>query len=207
MHFVEAGDAPLVGWREYRSQNLPPGDNGDRSADDSVVVDEDDAAQAESEGPLHAQRSTEAWGGSLRWATPAPMAAATARVRYRPFIRRTGVYWVEPFLPSTDWLNCRHAPYVVHPAGDVVALQLYQQYRGGTFYPLGEGRRFKLRAGAEAFVEQHNATGDALWRTLVFDAVRFTYLGPPGPLSAGAACADSVECDGELVCRDGLCAD
>lgn len=57
---------------------------------------------------------------------------------------------------DTDRLHSRRAPYVVHAAGEVVELQLYQQYKGGTFYPLGEGRRFKLIAGNAAFVEQHN---------------------------------------------------
>ena len=205
MRFVEAGDLPLRGARSYVSRNFPTCMRTDLSAKYSVVVDELDADFSLT-GAAPKQIKTAGWNGQFYYSNPSPTKEPTVSARYQPRIRLTGLYWVEAFVPNAWHVLNRRAPYRLVAPGGVQDFTLYQQYQGGIFLPLGGGQLIKLFAGGEAHVIQHNASGDAAWRLITFDAIRFSYIRPARGAAEAEPCTQTAACRGRLICLDGRCA-
>jgi murein DD-endopeptidase MepM/ murein hydrolase activator NlpD len=120
--------------------------------------------------------------------------------RWGPWISHTGLWEVDAFIPNTsDTLNRDVAYEVVFQGGRTVA-QVDQEASKGTWVSLTP-QPLKFQQGPRSYVGLSNASLDP--GTVVWDAVRYRYIGPQGGAGVGSSCSFSGDCSGNLVCGAG----
>ena len=170
-----------------------------------IVVDDQDPGFAFTTGTA-ADANTSSGGYDGGYYVQGPMAMPTVGPligRWTPDIPTTGLYTVEVHVPGG--LGETEASFDIAFQGGHAPVEF--DFTDGTeWQPLFADQPFKFRQGEFNYVQLNNIAPGSANETVAWDAVRFTWAGSPNAGQVGQGCNWSGDCDGELVCLDGACA-
>jgi hypothetical protein len=126
--------------------------------------------------------------------------------RWQPDVPITGLYQIDAYIPLSWNAMAEAAPYDIAFQGGHAAAPFDQSPTGGIWEELFPNQPFKFVAGQRNYVSLSNVVVEPEENYVAFDAIRWTYIGPPGGGTVSQGCSWSGDCEGDLICMDGVCA-
>ncbi len=123
--------------------------------------------------------------------------------RWGPWISHTGLWEVDAYVPDSPDTLASDVSYEVVFQGGRTVTSVDQQANKGSWVPLTP-QPLKFSMGPNSYVGLSNASSGT--GTVVWDAVRYRYIGPQGSTGIGGTCSLSADCGGEAICgASGTC--
>ncbi len=140
--------------------------------------------------------------GDYYWYEPFNGTNTPTIVRWTPDVPVTALYTIEVHIPPG--MGATGAPFDVAFHGGHAPAFLDVTSPG--WQEIHPNQPFKFVEGVRNHVAANNIFSGAATDTVPWDAVRWTWAGNPADGQVGMGCNWSGDCEGELICLDGACA-
>ena len=203
--FSGSCSGPTSLWNAQGSHGGLPEVTCSAAALEPIVVDDLDPefAWINDTDPGDVDDNGSGYDGHFYYAGPSSL-GSVVEAEWRPDIPQTGLYQIEAFVPDSAEASNSFAPFNVAFMGGHAIWPLDMSTNDGDWVPLFPDQPFKFIAGTRNRVTMWNVTtGEG---QLAWDALRFTYMGPPGSGGIGDSCGLPNDCAGTLTCYEAICA-
>jgi len=170
--------------------------------DADIGSDNDESSFAFLFGEGAVQSETGGLGGDYESAQSVSGGGSYAVGRWGPWISHTGLWEVDAYVPNSGDSLTSSALYEVAFQGGRIVKEVNQNSNKGSWVTLTPVP-LKFSEGPSSYVGLSNASPDG--GKVIWDAVRYRYIGPQGSTGLGGSCTLAGECSGEAVCTSGVC--
>jgi len=206
--FAGSCSGVATAWNDQGVHGGVPGITCDSTggAPEPFIVDDQDPEFAFTEGSVADVNQLGSGGYDNQHYTQAPFAPPSTPFvlgRWTPDVPVTALYTIEVNVPASA--GSVAAPFDIAFQGGHAPVNVNLAAASG-WQEIFPNQPFKFVAGQRNYVAAHNLSFGQPGETLSWDAIRWTFAGTPSPGQAGQGCNWSGDCEGELVCLDGSCA-